>query len=210
MMRENHTIDELRVLLTLSAMVRGYFWLDHGWLRWLIPNFAKVDDDLYRSAHPAGYVLRRFKAAGGKSILSLRGDAQNTPNSYERILSIDLNLDLRFIRMRSIELPPRDTLIALIDALKDMPKPLLVHCKSGADRTGLAVTIYRHVIKGEPLQEARKALSLRYAHVAIGKAGIVHQMLDRYALDHDATGIGFEEWVSTSYDPALFARRNRG
>jgi protein tyrosine/serine phosphatase len=92
--------------------------------------------------------------------------------------------------------------LELIALLRDMPKPMLVHCKSGADRTGLAVTIYLHVIKGLPLTEARRALSWRYAHFSWGKAGIVSRMLDAYEADNRATGIGFEEWVETRYDPA--------
>jgi hypothetical protein len=32
-------------------------------------------------------------------------------------------------------------------------------------------------------------------------------MLDAYAADHAATGIGFEDWVATRYDPADFNGR---
>ena len=103
-------------------------------------------------------------------------------------------------------MPPAETLLELLDHLRDMPKPMLVHCKSGADRTGLAVTLYLHVIKGRPLDEARRALHWKYAHFPIGKAGIVHRMLDAYAADHAATGIDFEQWLRTRYDPDEFNR----
>jgi protein tyrosine/serine phosphatase len=95
----------------------------------------------------------------------------------------------------------------MIRLLREMPKPMLVHCKSGADRTGLAVTLYLHVIRGEPLEQARRALSWRYAHLSFGQAGVVHRMLDAYAADRAATGIGFEDWVATRYDPAAFNGR---
>ena len=81
-----------------------------------------------------------------------------------------------------------------------MPKPMLVHCKSGSDRTGLAVTLYLHVIKGQPLDEARRALSWKYGHWSFGSAGVVHRLLDAYAAAHAATGIGFEDWVRQDYD----------
>jgi len=86
-----------------------------------------------------------------------------------------------------------------------MPKPILVHCKSEADRTGLAVTLYRHVIKGEPLDVARKSLHWSYGHLSFGQAGVVHRILDAYADAHDRSGVTFEQWVRDSYDPVTLA-----
>ncbi len=203
-MERTYTTEELQAICTPRAVAVGYYWWDHGWLRWLVPNYSKVDADVYRSAHPAPYVLRRFKAAGGKFVLSLRGGMMNTPNSYERLWALELGLDLDFIQMRSVELPSRDTLIDLIAALKTLPKPLLIHCKSGADRTGLAVTLYRHLVRHEPMSRARRALSWKFAHFSLGKAGRVHLMLDAFEAAQAATGVDFETWVSTSYDPADF------
>ncbi len=183
------------------------YWVhDHAWVRVFVWNFYKVDDALYRANHPGFRVLSRARDLGIRSVLSLRGDAQNTPNIIEREACDRLGLELRFIRMRTSVLPQRDVLLELIALLRDMPKPLLVHCKSGADRTGLAVTLYLHVVRGRPLSEARKALSWRYAHFSWGKAGIVSRMLDAYEADNRETGIGFEEWAATRYDPAAITR----
>lgn len=190
---------------TWRSTLRGYWLRDHAWLRALLPNFHKVDADLYRSNHPGLRLLRRAQGLGVRSVLSLRGDAENTPNILERDACRRLGLELRFLRLRSVALPPRETLLQLLEHLRDMPKPMLVHCKSGADRTGLAVTLYLHVIKGLPLPEARRALGWKYAHFSFGKAGIVHRMLDAYEADHQATGIGFEEWAATRYDPAALS-----
>jgi protein tyrosine phosphatase (PTP) superfamily phosphohydrolase (DUF442 family) len=185
------------------------FWLrDDAWVRVLLPNTYRVDANLWRSGHPSRARMAALRQAQGiKSVLSLRGDADNTPNSVERAAAKENGLDLRFIRLRTADLPSADTLRALLAHLREMPKPMLVHCKSGADRTGLAVTLYRHVIKGEPLAEARKALSWRYGHWAVGKAGVVHRLLDAYGAAHEETGIGFEAWLETGYDrDALMGR----
>jgi len=125
----------------------------------------------------------------------------------EQSLCRDLGLDLQFVPMRTVRLPPSDTFRQVLARLRDMPKPMLVHCKSGADRTGLAITLYRHVILGEPLQEARRALHWRFGHLAFGKAGIVHAMIDAYDVDHRRTGVGFEDWLSDTYDPLDFNDR---
>jgi Protein tyrosine/serine phosphatase len=134
--------------------------------------------------------------------LTLRGEALNPPNVIERRAASHLGLDLRFVALRAMVLPPPERLLRLIDLLRTMPKPMLVHCKSGSDRTGLAVTLYLHVIKGQPLDEARRALSWKYGHWSFGSASVVHRLLDAYAAAHTATGIGFEDWVRQDYDAA--------
>lgn len=196
--------------MTLYNRVVGYWWRDHAWVRSLVSNFYKVDADLYRANHPGYRRLARAKALGIRSVLSLRGDAYNTPNILERDSCARLGLDLRFLRLRTSELPSTDTLLELVRLLRDMPKPMLVHCKSGADRTGLAVTIYLHVIKGLPLSEARKALNWRYAHFPWGKAGIAGRMLDAYDRDRRETRATFEEWVRSNYDPSAITARSVG
>lgn len=50
----------------------------------------------------------------------------------------------------------------ILHIIRDAPKPILVHCQAGADRTGVvsAVYLFSH---GKPPDEADGALSLRYA-----------------------------------------------
>jgi protein tyrosine/serine phosphatase len=48
--------------------------------------------------------------------------------------------------------------------LRDAPKPILVHFKSGADRTGCVATLYRYAMAGENAEAAACELSLRYGH----------------------------------------------
>ena len=48
--------------------------------------------------------------------------------------------------------------------VRDAPKPLLVHCKSGADRTGLVSALYRFAGEGVSADQADRELSLVYGH----------------------------------------------
>ncbi len=191
-------------------ILRGYWLRDHAYLRLLWSNFHKVDDGLFRSNHPGLKGLKRAKAHGVQAVLSLRSGDDNTPNIIERDAARRLNLPLHFIRLRTAILPSPGTLLELLDLLRTLPKPLLIHCKSGADRTGFAATLYLHVIKGVPLPEARKQLALRFAHNRLGKAGIIHSLLDAYAADHARTGDDFETWVTTRYDPAALSAAFKG
>ena len=180
------------------------YWLkDHGFLRALWTNFHKLDEEVWRHNHPSPARLAWLKANGAASVLSLRG-ATSVPSLIEAAACADLGLTFRAVEMRAVILPRREALLGLLDALHEMPKPMVIHCKSGSDRTGLAATIYLHAFKGVPLPEARNQLALRYAHNPWGRAKIVNKLLDAYGAAHDgapgATGITFEEWVRTEYD----------
>lgn len=185
----------------LSSLRHGFhYWLkDHGVLRALWTNFHKLDDDVWRHNHPSPARLARLKALGAVSVLTLRGTT-SVPSVLEARACADLGLEFRALEMRAMRLPRQEALLGLIDAIREMPKPMVIHCKSGSDRTGLASTIYLHVFKGIPLEEARKQLGVRFIHNPFGRAGIVNVLLDAYAEAHAATGIGFEDWVRDHYD----------
>jgi protein tyrosine phosphatase (PTP) superfamily phosphohydrolase (DUF442 family) len=187
-------------------ILRDYWLKDHAVLRLFVPNFYRVDADLYRANHPGVRRLRIARDKGIRSVLSLRGEDPSAPTLVERRACESLGLELGFVRLWTTRLVEGEVLLDLLQKLRTMPKPMLVHCKSGADRTGLAVTLYLHVLKGVPLAEARRALHWRYAHLPWSRAGIVHRMLDAYAEAHTATGIGFEDWVRTAYDPKALSR----
>lgn len=51
--------------------------------------------------------------------------------------------------------------------IEDSPKPILIHCMSGADRTGLAVALFMAKVAKSTEDEAEAQLSIRYGHVSI-------------------------------------------
>ncbi len=178
------------------------YWLkDHGFLRVPWQNFHKLDADVWRHNHPSPARLAQLQALGAASILSLRG-WKSAPSVIEAQACADLGLTFRALEMRATRLPRRDVLLGLLDAFRDMPKPMVMHCKSGSDRTGLASAIYLHAVKGVPLAQARQQLALRYIHNPWGRAAVVNRLLDAYGAAHEATGIPFEDWVRDHYDPA--------
>jgi len=184
-----------------------YWVVDHAWVRTVAPNCYRVDADIWRSNQPGRRRLLKLKAAGARAILSLRGDSLDAASVVEKRAALEAGLPLHFVRMRAHKLPRPEVLVDALEQLRSLPKPLVVHCKSGADRTGLIVTIYLHAMKDMPLSEARRALSWRFGHASWGRAGIVHELLDAYARDHAETGIGFEDWVAMRYDPDALTER---
>jgi protein tyrosine/serine phosphatase len=87
--------------------------------------------------------------------------------------------------------PTASQLRDLIAVLRDAPKPLLIHSKSGADRVGLAAAIFQYVIAARPADEAGRQLSIRYGHLPF----ILHET--------EAMDASFEEFVSTIHSSRL-------
>jgi len=83
-------------------------------------------------------------------------------------------------------------------------RPVLFHCRSGADRTGLAAALYLMECEGEPLERAwGKGLSIVYGHVPVGGYAELDRFLALYRKDADR--FSFEQWVREEY-PAIFRR----
>jgi protein tyrosine/serine phosphatase len=51
--------------------------------------------------------------------------------------------------------------------MKDAPKPLLIHCLSGADRTGLASALYLAAVSKTNEKVAEGQMSIFYGHIAL-------------------------------------------
>ena len=178
---------------------------DHGFLRLIHPNRAKVTDNLWRSAQPAPADIRWARRHGIRTVVSLRKD-QFGGDPLEREACAREGLNFERIIMRSREAPSREMLREAIARFPEMPRPVLFHCKSGADRAGLATALYLIIVEGASAATAAKALSLRYGHISRGKTGILDAFIASYAATGEAAGIPFAEWVDTVYDPeALLA-----
>jgi protein tyrosine/serine phosphatase len=78
----------------------------------------------------------------------------------------------------------------LVALLQNAPKPVLIHSRSGADRTGLAAAIYKYAVALRPVEEARSQLSIRYGHfpyLVIG-TGAMDISFQRFLLEQEAVG----------------------
>lgn len=136
----------------------------------LFGNFDEViPGEYYRSAQPTPARLARYvKKYGIKTVLNLRG--LNTKYQWYRDEVAEAEklgvkfVDFKMSARRELTEAQTDQLIAI---LQDVPKPILVHCKSGSDRTGLISAIYVYKIAGRGEAEAERQISFRYGHIGI-------------------------------------------
>lgn len=175
--------------------------VDHGFLREIYLHKHRVTDDLWRSAQPAPRHLAQAKRDGIRTVLNLRG-ARPSDGTYrlQREACEELGLRLVDFPIRSRSALYRPTLLAALDLWDTLDYPVLMHCKSGADRTGFMATLFLWQRAGVPLRRAMDQLSLRYGHIRQAKTGIIDFFYERYLAADAETGIGFREWIETVYD----------
>lgn len=175
-------------------------WLDHGFLRSFWTNHAEVAPGVWRSNHPGHERLSGLAAEGFKTILNLRGGEGIAHHAFEAESCAALGMALVTVPMAARSAPLKERLEQLIAAMGTIEKPFLMHCKSGADRTGLAAAVYLMVYRGMPVAEAKRQLSPRFLHFRFSKTGILDHVLDLYEARQAKAAIGFADWVATEYD----------
>lgn len=172
--------------------------MDHQFLRHLWTNFDQVAPGVYRSNQPDRRRLRRLKARGIKTILNLRGPSDGAHYLFEKESCDALGMELFSMSFNARCAPDKEATLALIALFAELPRPFLMHCKSGADRAGFASVLYLLTQEGAPLREAKKHLSFKYLHLSSTATGILDHVLDLYA-PHEAE-MSFETWLRELYD----------
>ena len=175
-------------------------WLDHGILRIWWHNFDEFAPGAYRSNQPDHMRFTAYAERGIKTVLNLRGEQKQPHYLFEAESAETLGLTLISVHMSARRAPKRKILLRLLEVFETIERPFLLHCKSGADRTGLAAALYLMVQEGQPLSVARRQLSLRYIHLRRTDTGILDHFLDVYEARNTQSPIGIAEWIRDEYD----------
>ncbi len=176
-------------------------FVDHALLRIPWRNWGVVESGrLYRSNHPLPCQLEQAARRHGiASVINLRGHREACgSDALGREAAAALGLHHADQPFESRGATHKDRLKRLIHLCRTLPEPILIHCKSGADRTGLAAGVWR-LIAGQGAARAAEELSVRYGHVAAAKTGILDAFFAAYA-EAEARGRSFEAWLEHEYD----------
>lgn len=175
--------------------------VDHGFLRKRWTNEGQIAEGLYRSNHPHAGILAQWKARGIVEVISLR-PANNAVHLFEAEACDALGLTLRNVPLAAREAPSVDALLCLLDTFDTIQLPALIHCKSGADRTGLAAAMWAIYVEGKPVAEAKRALGFKHLHIRASKTGVLDRVLEAYEARVAQSPIELRDWIKSEYDPA--------
>lgn len=191
----------LRQFLVPIAHYCDMLLLDHLFIRVVFPNRQKFAPHAWRAAQPLPYQLRHLKRLQIRTVINLRGNSGTTTHYLEKQVCERLGITHVDFPIPSRAAPTRSQLRALRDLYREAEHPILLHCKAGADRAGLASALYLHYVEDIPITDAKHQLSLRYGHIRQSDTGILDSVLESY-LDHAAQHpVDFMTWVDSHYDP---------
>ena len=138
--------------------------------------------------------MRSFKI---HTVINLRGEKPNGSTTLSHAESARLGVDHLYMAFESRGAPHRDRVLRFADIYARMRTPALMHCKSGADRAGLASGL-AVLFEGGTASEALAQLSLRHLHFSRSSTGILDAFFRLYAEEAEGKK-PFLDWVRDDY-----------
>ena len=174
---------------------------DHGIFRLFWRSWAKLPGDMFRCNQPYPHQIkkdiRKYKI---KSIINLRGERHCSSYYLEKNFCFINKIKLYNFPVSSRDVPDKEKLLKFIELVNKVEYPCVMHCKSGADRAGLAAALYLIYKHNYSLEEAIKQLTFKHLHIKYAKTGI----LDYFFLELIKKGINNKKdlifWINNKYD----------
>jgi protein tyrosine/serine phosphatase len=192
-------------LASWSGRARAWndsLFVDHAVFRLVWTNFHEVvPGKVYRCNHPTPARLRRAaRLLGLRTLVNLRGHRRCGSDALSRDAARRLGLAHVDMAFESRGAPHRDRILRFAGLYQSLAFPMLMHCKSGADRAGLASGLVV-LFEGGTAQQALAQLSWRYGHFRRSRTGILDAFFLRYQAEAEGR-LPFLTWVETEYDEA--------
>jgi protein tyrosine phosphatase (PTP) superfamily phosphohydrolase (DUF442 family) len=192
------------LLFGLAAAVAGQAYrvtLGSNW-------HALLPGRVYRCAQLSyDQLVDRVRTHGIRTVVNLRGCCPDFDWYLgEARATSDLDVCQEDVTLSATRLPPADELRRLVEVIDRAEYPLLIHCRQGVDRTGLAAVAVLLLSTDMPYAEARSQLGLRYGHVRVGPTRAMTQFFALYERWLAARGLehsraAFRRWACDEYCP---------
>ncbi len=156
-------------------------------------NFYVLEEgQFYRSQQLSEKDLDKYvKRFGIKTVINLRGDDDADWWKKEKAVAEQNGALFFSLGMSAIYLTSKNDLIKLLTIYQEAPRPILVHCIGGMDRTGEASALWVLDQQKKDKTEALKQLSIKYGH----------RKYKNSAKDFLIEIWQGREWAFNSYDP---------
>jgi protein tyrosine phosphatase (PTP) superfamily phosphohydrolase (DUF442 family) len=192
-----------------SGRVRAWsdsLFVDHAIFRTFWHNLSPVvPGQVFRANHPTpAFLASVSRQLQLRTVINLRGHRQCGSDALSREAAARLGLVHIDAPFESRGAPHRARILRLAEIFRTLQTPALMHCKSGADRAGLAAGLYL-LLHGGTSQQALAQLSWRFGHFKSSRTGILDAFFMVYAREAEGR-IGFLDWVTNEYDEAKLRR----
>jgi protein tyrosine/serine phosphatase len=107
-----------------------------------LPNFAKVNDKLYRGAEPKKEGIPELKALGIKTVIDMGHGVEDSKEERGWVES----QGMKYVNIHLhnwLKSKPEDIDAILKEVESAGNQPVFLHCQRGSDRTGTVVAVYR-------------------------------------------------------------------
>jgi protein tyrosine phosphatase (PTP) superfamily phosphohydrolase (DUF442 family) len=195
-----------RWLLLGAVLPISLVGAEAGHIFWNGNVHALLPGRVYRCAQPSPESLRRLVEEHDiRTVVNLRGCCEGFAwYDAECRATQQLDLSQEDVCMSAGRMPSPQAVRRLIEVLDRSTYPLLLHCRRGADRTGLASTVVLLLQPDVSLSQARGQMGLRYGHLALGRPAELDRFFDLYQdwlhrqdLEHDPEH--FRRWALNDY-----------
>lgn len=201
-------LARLVMRLSLAAIL---LWL--GWNVYAIFIAGNIHEiipgQLYRGAQPSGpgleHLIHKYKI---RTVLNARGCCWPDPwYATEAEVCQRFGVNLEDVCFSAVHLPSRDELRILIDVLDRAERPIFIHCRQGADRTGIASAAAVLLADHSTFEDGCRQLGLRYGHAPISKTTIIDRFVTLYgdwltATRQEHSPERFRHWARDQYNGA--------
>jgi hypothetical protein len=196
------------ILTVVAAAILGPF-LFEAYQVILGFNFhVVVPGRIYRCAQPSAAALEQLIASRGiRTVINLRGTGDPIGWYLDEVRTAhDHNICQEDINFSAGRLPSVSELRRLILALERAPYPIVLHCRRGSDRTGMASAVAVLLTTDQSLEDAFGQLNWRFGHLAFGRPAQLDQFLGFYkdwlaAEGKQHSPVSFRLWAVDHYCP---------
>lgn len=177
--------------LNLFGCYVHFYFFDHGWIRAIYDNYFVIDEKLHRSSHPSYSTLKKAASLGVTQVISLRHPGKISYQLLEEIWTDRLGLKFVSYSMSASDISDPSTYLNILDQINNNRGKTLIHCKSGADRSGLVSALYLLNQSMPQIQKSLQMLNWKFGHFGLGEKAInkkfLHLVISIISLNNNKT-----------------------
>jgi protein tyrosine phosphatase (PTP) superfamily phosphohydrolase (DUF442 family) len=118
-----------------------------------LPNFGRVSDSLFRGAQPTAAGIGALHEMGVSVVVNFRNENDEIASEQRQVESAGMKYVS--IPWSGSDTPSNRQVAQFLDLVRGNPDAkIFVHCKAGADRTGVMVAAYRIAVEHEAVSQA--------------------------------------------------------